>query len=72
MPEDKGTPTNEPSFTQGGAPGGKSMGDDLPSVAVPGGKPFSTGGYTPQADQDQLPTPGSTEGEQKAPSGTRR
>lgn len=66
------TPTNEPSFTQGGAPGGPTFGGDLPSVAVPGGKPFSTGGYRPQADQDQLPAPGSSDGCQKAPTGIRR
>lgn len=55
-----------------GAPGGLSMGDDLPSVAVPGGPPATYGGYTPDASQDQLPAPGSTTGDPVAPSGIRR
>lgn len=52
-------PSSEPEFKQGVPPGGESIGNDLPSVAVPGGKPFSTGGYRPQSDQDSLPAPGS-------------
>ncbi len=67
-----GDPASNPETTQGGAPGGRSLGDDLPSVAVPGGNPANLGGYTPQTDQDQLPPPGSTEGDPKPPTGIRR
>lgn len=67
-----GNPGASPEFTQGGAPGGRSLGDDLPSVAVPGGNPANLGGYSPQADQDQLPRPGSTDGDQKSPTGISR
>jgi hypothetical protein len=62
----------DPEFTQDGAPGGRSLGDDLPSVAVPGGQPFILTGYSPQSDQDSLPAPGSTDGNGKAPEGNRR
>ena len=65
-------PESNPEFTQGGAPGGETFANDLPSVAVPGGNPATTGGYTPQADQDQLPAPGSNEGCGKAPTGISR
>lgn len=53
-------PPGEPDYEQGIPPGGKSIGSDLPSVAVPGGKPFNTGGYRPQSGQDPLPTPGAS------------
>jgi len=52
--------------TQGGAPGGLTPGVDLPSVAVPGGRPASTNGYMPTAGQPKLPTPGSDQGGGKA------
>lgn len=45
--------------THDGAPGGLSLGDSLPTVAVPGGQPFILTGYAPQRDQDALPAPGS-------------
>lgn len=56
-----------------GAPAGlvPSQGE-LPSVAVPGGTPFTTGGYSPDGSQDKLPPPGSSEGNQTAPTGVRR
>jgi hypothetical protein len=66
------TPTTEPEFTQGAAPAGKSLGASLPTVAVPGGKPYTLNGYTASGGQDALPAPGSREGEQSAPSGVRR
>lgn len=67
-----GIPEQNPESTQGGAPGGETFSGELPSVAVPGGTPFTTGGYSPQADQDQLPRPGSTDGNGIAPTGIRK
>ena len=68
-----GIPEQNPESLQGGAPGGPVFSDaELPSVAVPGGTPFTTNGYSPQADQDSLPAPGSTDGCGTAPSGVRR
>lgn len=66
------TPEQDPEFTQGGAPGGPDLGSDLPSVAVPGGNPATTNGYSPDASQDQLPPPGSSVGNGTAPDGIRR
>jgi hypothetical protein len=65
-------PEQNPEFTQGGAPGGRSLGDDLPSVAVPGGMPMILTGYVAQSDQDSLPAPGSSDGAGKAPEGNDR
>ncbi len=68
-----GIPEQNPERTQGGAPAGPWISEaELPSVAVPGGVPFTTGGYSPQADQDKLPPPGSSEGNGLAPSGVRK
>ena len=67
-----GIPEQNPEAIEGGAPGGPTFESELPSVAVPGGKPFTTGGYSPQADQDSLPAPGSTDGNGTAPTGIRR
>ena len=63
---------SDPESVRGGAPGGRSIGDDLPSVAVPGGAPSVLTGYTAQRDQDSLPAPGSSEGGGTAPDGIRR
>jgi hypothetical protein len=74
-PGDKlgGVPEQNPETTQGGAPAGETFSDgELPSVAVPGGQPFTTGGYSPQADQDSLPRPGSSDGCGLPPSGIRK
>lgn len=58
--------------TQGQAPGGKSLGDDLPVSAVPGGMPF-TEGFTPNNEVPPLPDPWDVHaGVGKAPSGNRR
>ena len=67
-----GTPEQNPERTEGGAPAGEVFGSDLPVVAVPGGTPFTTGGYRPQSDQDKLPAPGSSDGAGIAPTGIRR
>ncbi len=68
-----GIPEQNPESTQGGAPAGEFFSEgELPSVAVPGGKPFTTNGYRPQADQDKLPPPGSTIGNGTAPTGIRK
>ena len=68
-----GIPEQNPESTQGGAPAGETFSDsELPSVAVPGGKPFTTGGYSPQSGQDQLPQPGTDDGCGKAPTGIRK
>lgn len=50
-----------------GAPGGLSIANDLPCVSVPGGKPMTTNGYAPSAEQDSLPAPGSSEGFTRPP-----
>lgn len=55
-----------------GAPAGDYFGADLPVTSVPGGAPATTGGFTPNPAQDKLPPPGSSEGNQTAPSGNRR
>lgn len=54
------------------APGGLSMGNDLPSVAVIGGPPATFNGYSPDPSQDKLPAPGSSEGTTAPLSGIRR
>lgn len=61
-----------PDATHDGAPGGLSIGDSLPSVAVPGGPPARANGYAPSRDQDALPRPGSSDGCGVAPDGIRR
>lgn len=54
-----------------GAPGGP-LPISSPSVAVPGGKPFTTNGFVPSGEQDALPAPGSTDGMPLPPDGVRR
>lgn len=65
-------PEQKPDATRDGAPGGVSIGDSLPVVAVPGGAPMTLNGYSPDREQDSLPRPGSTEGAGIAPDGVRR
>ena len=68
-----GVPEQDPNFDQGGAPAGPTFSEsELPVVSVPGGNPFTTGGYSPQADQDKLPRPGSTDGNGLPPTGVRK
>lgn len=67
-----GNPGEDPEYRQGGAPAGEFFGADLPVTSVPGGNPATTGGYSPQADRDKLPAPGSTEGDPLPPTGVRR
>ena len=62
----------DPEFTQGGAPGGLTFESDLPSIAVPGGNPASTNGFSPSPAQDPLGRPGSNDGGGTAPTGNRR
>ncbi len=64
-------PENAIDSAHDGAPGGV-LPISSPSVAVVGGKPFTTNGYTPSSEQDQLPTPGSDEGTTRPPDGIRR
>jgi hypothetical protein len=65
-------PEQEADAIHDGAPGGLTFEGELPSVAVPGGQPFTTNGYTPDGAQDSLPAPGSEEGNGTAPSGIRK
>ncbi len=65
-------PEQDPNFVQGGAPAGPFFGADLPVSSVHGGPPATTGGFTPDPGQDQLPPPGSSEGCGKCPTGLQR
>lgn len=68
-----GIPEQNPERIEGGAPAGPWFSEsELPVVAVPGGNPANMGGYSPQADQDKLPPPGSSDGCGLAPTGNRK
>ena len=64
-------PFKEAQQTHDGAPAGPTFGADNPSVAVPGGMPMTTGGYSPQPGNPPLPR-NPMDGAGKAPTGNRR
>lgn len=57
-------PVQDPSYTQGGAPGGQYPNEqELPVEATSGGmRPATTTGYVPTPSQAPLPEPGSSTG----------
>jgi hypothetical protein len=58
-----------PDFTQGGAPAGPWFTEgELPSVAVPGGQPMTTNGFSP----DPSRTPQEDKNPTAPPTGIRR
>lgn len=64
-------PFREGACAHDGAPAGETFGSDNPSIAVPGGVPMTTGGYSPQPGNPPLPR-NPNDGQQKAPNGKPR